>query len=54
MSYGSISRLPLVLHQCRHLRLYLGDEFALRNLLLGVLGKPASYCWSDGNAFKLD
>ena len=54
MSYGSISRLPLALHQGRHLRLYLGNEFTLRDLLLGVLGKPVSYCWSDGNAFKLD
>lgn len=42
------------LHQCRHLNLYLGNEFTLRDLLLGVLGKPASYRRSDGNAFELD
>ena len=43
-----------MLHQGRHLRLYLGNEFTLRDLLLGVLGKPASYRRSDGNAFELD
>ena len=51
---GRTCLLARPLHQCRHLRLYLGDEFALRTLLLGVLSKPASYRWSDGNAFELD